>query len=193
MSDVPDELICDKRVDELSVIEAIDRPIRDLVLHINRIGLQTVFSCCGYPYPDEEEPKSHAYKNAYVIFKKPDDTQKFAMFDALTYHAQATNWSVSRYHHHWRIDLKLDKVGNPTRAYYIQDEEDKETYSLHDYELLSIGIWNLTQKVKELPTYQEEVRIVDGNKLYHELGIDWQITPKPDAIITYEERKNDEH
>lgn len=176
-----------KRIDQMDVLDAIDRPIRDLVIHINRIGLPTVFSCCGYPYPDEEEPKSHAYKNAYVIFKKPTCGKSYAAFDALTYRAFKNGWSVGRYSDDWRIDLKLDKSGSPSGGFYIQDEQDRDSYSLHDYEMLSLGIWNMTEALKDIESISDEVRVVDGNRTYHKLGIDWQIKPKPDVILQFKE------
>lgn len=187
-----DELIAiGEKYTETTVLDGIDRPIRGLVLHINRIGLQTIFSCCGYPYPDEEEPKSHAYKNAYVIFQRPSTFDEYQSFDALTYYATSLGWTANRYHQHWRLDLQLNKAGAPSRAYYIQDEEDKGSYALHDYEMLSIGIWNLTEKVKHIPTLRDKVTIVDGNRYYHEMGIDWQIEPKPDCVIQYKEKESE--
>src|SRR5690348_7142416 len=57
---------------ERCVVDSIDRPIRGLVFQINRLGIPTVFSCCGFNYHNEEEIKSHA-DNAYIQFTAPRD------------------------------------------------------------------------------------------------------------------------
>lgn len=59
-----------KDADTRSVMDCIDRPIRPLILQMNRVGVFTAFSCCGYSYDGEEEPKSHL-ENPNVIFVPP--------------------------------------------------------------------------------------------------------------------------
>src|SRR5574337_1162308 len=74
-----------------TVWDSIDRPIRELVYHMNSIGLKTIFSCCGFPYPGEEEPKSHA-QDAYVLFYVYDlswTVEKLSVFGELV---KKYNW-----------------------------------------------------------------------------------------------------
>jgi hypothetical protein len=59
-----------KDADTREVLGCIDRPIRPLIIQMNRIGIFTAFSCCGYSYDGEEEPKSHL-DNPNVLFVPP--------------------------------------------------------------------------------------------------------------------------
>lgn len=159
---------------EFDVIDAIDRPIRDLVLNINRIGLKTVFSCCGFTYPDEEEPKSHS-QDAFIIIKDPHDGKAFYNFLEFTSYAFQCNWKVMRYHiNQWVIRFEPAK-------------EQKEYWSkpsLHDYELYSIAIYKLNESIKKMESYSDEFTIIDGNASYHEMGIHWQIKPKNPVTVS---------
>ena len=62
--------LVNKDLDKREVLEAIDRPIRPLVIEFNRIGLKTKYSCCGFNYDGEEEPKTHT-RHAYIFFYVP--------------------------------------------------------------------------------------------------------------------------
>jgi hypothetical protein len=66
--------------EELDVLTSIDKPIRDLIININRIGIQTIFSCCGFSYKDEGD-KNHCV-TSYVLFEDPnkDTLENFLQF-----------------------------------------------------------------------------------------------------------------
>jgi hypothetical protein len=155
-----------------TVFESIDKPIRNLVYHMNRIGLKTRFSCCGFPYLNEEEPKSH-YKGAYVMFYTPNPEQYQIFFDFMntarmlgwtTFLLNPNEWSIRK-----RRDLPED--------YYKPDEIE---YAIHDYEGIAIAIQSLEFYIKKLPTANKDFSIIDGNKEVKEFSEYWQIEPKQD-------------
>jgi hypothetical protein len=164
----------------ISLLESIDKPIRDLVVNINRIGLQTVFSCCGFTYPDEEETKSHAI-HPYVIFKDPHSEKTVVNFFDLAGNAFRLGWQTQRYHtNQWKLFFEEKKENSQ----FYQKLPGK-SYSLHDYELKSIAIWRLNDIVRQMESYANEATITDGNQFYHDLGIHWQIEAKPPMTITF--------
>lgn len=169
----------------ISLLESIDKPIRDLVVNINRIGLQTVFSCCGFTYPDEEETKSHAI-HPYVIFKDPHIERTVVNFFDLTGNAFRLGWQTQRYHtNQWKLFFEEKKENSQ----FYQNLPGKN-YSLHGYELKSIAIWRLNDIVKQIESYSDEAILVDGNQWYHDLGIHWQIQPKPPMKIPFRTREH---
>jgi hypothetical protein len=56
--------ILNRNADKRSVLDSIDRPIRSMVIELNRIGMETTFSCCGYTYDNQEERKSITLKGS---------------------------------------------------------------------------------------------------------------------------------
>lgn len=163
------------------VVESIDKPIRQLVLELNRIGLKTLFSCCGFNYPEEEEPKSHG-ENPYVFFRGPETEDERNIFFKFTSLAKCTGWGVSlatveNDHVEWMV--YYDR-GNP---FWKNTDSLKP---LHAYETFLVGIDSLTKRIVYSFPYgferDETFKIEDGNKTrLHYDG--WQIRPKVDSIV----------
>ncbi len=94
---------------ERTVLDCIDRPIRNLVIQLHRIGLYTKFSCCGFSYDNEEEPKSHATKSFVVIH--PMLNSKYYVQDNMTSFinlgiaSTLTGWNLTPYNAHgeWHL------------------------------------------------------------------------------------------
>jgi hypothetical protein len=59
-------------VTDLSKIPDIDRPILDILIQLNRMGFETVYSCCGYYYPGQVPTADHTipYISFYAPFEK---------------------------------------------------------------------------------------------------------------------------
>lgn len=172
--------------DDWTVIDSIDRPIRQLILEMHRIGLQTIFSCCGYSYPDEEEPKTHA-KESFVLFYDPiihpQTVQNFFSFVTI---ATRCGWKIMRYHNNqWRISFDQ----NSEQQEFYEKLEDGN--SIHDFELKAIAIFHLAKACKEIPTVKESFTIIDGNNQYKKYPeLDWHIKPKKDTIVYLDRGKS---
>lgn len=167
----------------ITLLEAIDKPIRNLVVEMNRIGLRTVFSCCGFHYKDEEEEKSHA-DHAFIIFKDPNCEAVMENFLRFTNAAHHYGWKIDRYgQNQWVIRYE---IAPERRKFWSSHPETKK--SLHDYELPAIAIYSLTKAVTglDLPPISDYIEIVDGNQSYHDLGIAWQIEPKPSVVLHFQ-------
>ena len=164
------------------VLNSIDRPMRPLIIELNRIGIDTLFCCCGYSYEGEEEPKSHQ-PTPDIIFVHPKEDYYFSRF---VYLAKAVGWAIT---------LMSESLGEYS-AHYINSafwvKSDNLTEAVHDYEWKLIGIVNLVQTLKLVPSApgrEKEFVLHDlGNKKRREgiWGEEWLIKPKKPSTIQLE-------
>ena len=173
-----------KNVDKKSVLDSIDRPIRPLVIEMNRIGLITHFSCCGYSYMNEEEPKSHN-KWAQVIFLNTNETAYKALEEA----GKKTGWHIipNVTNNNGELCIIQDIPASPWRLCDNLEE------AIHDYELKLDCIINLTNFLKELPSAPfDGVIIRDGNegrqRFYKN---EWMVEPKQPATIIWKKKEEE--
>lgn len=164
-----------------TVLESIDRPIRNLIYHMNRIGLRTRFSCCGFNYEDEEEPKSHDIVTYIQFYEPPEELYK--IFFRFVKDAGTNGWAI-RY---FGAGLWILNRDNPIPNEYKKD--DGMINAIHDYEHQVISITGLERTIINYPTYKSPFTIVDGNKGAKEKMPEWQVKPKLDIEITYEDEK----
>lgn len=168
-------------IENKTVWDCIDRPIRPLVYELNRIGLKTHFSCCGFQYDNEEEPKSHG-RAAFVVFETGTEHSQRIFFTVASI-VMANRWSLMPYYsiNRWHI-------------HYDDTKEQEVMYGkdgIHNYEGKLLAICRLTEALSKLPTVTGNIVIDDGNAnpSYNMLGGEWQVKPKPSVILT-EEIKN---
>ena len=155
------------------VLDSIDRPIRPLVMELNRIGLVTVFSCCGFTYKNQEEPKSHQEGWPYVLFlvdKKNNQVVKnffrlaeiapnFGWF--IHIQENGVEWSISN--RNQDIWMKCDNLDEP----------------IHQYELKLICIRKITEAIQNIPSLNDAFMLRDGNELRTaKYGEEWIVEPK---------------
>lgn len=194
-----------KDADKRSVLESIDRPIRPLIVEMNRIGIVTRFSCCGYSYDGEEEPKSHA-DNPNVLILSPgpsegineirslppglwsDKTQELSerpdveIFTTFLEIARSQDWYIQTMPNKIEWGIVYDKW----KAKMTWNKCDNLPEAIHDYESKLIAIVELTKTLKKLPTYKDRVTIYDGNisrKKY--FGDEWLIDSKQPVMLDF--------
>jgi hypothetical protein len=174
--------IINKDIQKREVLDSIDRPIKPLVIELNRIGLKTKFSCCGFSYDGEEEPKTHTKNQSYVQFFYPDLNNPTAVknFFQLSLAVVKWNWSMWPFSNVWELEFKIRKVGMEN----FYDQKDGIPQSIHDYEGNVIAIYNLTEELKTFPSVATSVTIEDGNSNYSKLT-EWQIKPKQKSIVNF--------
>jgi hypothetical protein len=167
-----------------TILDCIDRPIRPLVIELNRIGLSTRFSCCGFPYDNEEEPKSHAHFPYVVlnpILNSPEvrRAQAIAAFFNLA-RVLPGGWELTPYQQgQWY--LSAERVIKAELEFYRREKGER---GLHDYESVLIGILSLTTRLRQLPSIPGTFSIIDGNSEYAgRTGDEWQIKPKETVVI----------
>ena len=166
-----------------TVWDSIDRPMRPLIYEIHRIGLRTKFSCCGFNYEGEEEPKNHHAGGTYFFIFSPSSTNitQIYPFFSLVDMARAQGWSIS-YHgsQEWHFFYR-----NTVPNLYQLKEGENET--IHDYEAQVLAIFNLTKSIRERISDAnnfEENKIIDGNTMYQTIGVDeWQVKPKRTVVM----------
>lgn len=157
------------------VWNSIDRPIRPLVYELNRLGIRTLFSCCGFSYKEEEEPKSHA-RNAYVFVRGPEEGthEDMKAFFRVIHLAKTKGWNVGIAHPAPNSEWEIVYYTNVT----TWGKFDGLNEAIHDYETKLTAIANLTRALKVLPTRApNEMIIVDGNHT-RSGNSEWIIKPK---------------
>lgn len=166
--------------DTRTVWECVDKPIRPLVFELARVGMIPKFSCCGYTYYDEEEPKTHHGSMAYVHLYAPAGREE--ILDHLFNMAQKSGWE----YHIFNKFIWSFKCGNPVPDDMYQKTDGIEE-SIHQYEGYGLKIERFATLIQEyLPTYKDPVTIHDGNYYYINRPT-WMVLPKQDFVIGVEE------
>lgn len=174
-----------KKPENWTVIDSVDRPIRQLVLEMNRVGLSTVWSCCGFNYDQEEEPKSHAnkpYVGFNIVVNREDKIVKW-----LEKVAKKIKWKLHKFEGSsakWQITASdLEKY----QDFWVNKDKHLNT-SIHRYEICLARIRDLHRIISRIPTYKEEFEILDGNQIIKNLDPyfekEWQIQPKKPTKIS---------
>jgi hypothetical protein len=163
-----------------NVWDCIDRPIKPLVFELARIGMIPKFSCCGYSYENEEEPKSHHNSVAYVHFYAPE--QNFKQFEQLIKICKEYRWG---------LDYYTDKVWHLYIRNCVPDnlymKKDGIPEAIHQYEGYGLQIETLAGVIQDtISTQNDPVHIIDGN-IYYEHLKNWIIRPKKDFYIGVKE------
>lgn len=180
-----------------SVWDSIDRPIRGLVYELNRIGLNTRFSCCGFSYEGEEEPKSHCRVPYIQFYVNTKDEFQLKAFDYIRFFTDKWNTdnrnenfyfslSVLRNEENSGIpDTMLATISLQRTDKIVKMYQDKNGFALHDYEPIVILIDWLEKAIKlVVPSYSNEFVIVDGNAACYQNIKNWSVKPKHDKVFS---------
>jgi hypothetical protein len=166
-----------KDADKRSVLDSIDRPIRPLVMELNRIGLRTSFSCCGYSYVGEEEPKSHSKWTQVAFYNTNPEVYKL-LEDAI----KNTLWSIHANESSSDNELFLVFRYEPI----CWNKCDNLSEAIHDYELKLHAIAMLTIALRKIPTASDQSVLRDGNETRKRFyGEEWMIEPKQPVTIIW--------
>jgi len=167
---------CDRR----TVWECIDRPIRPLVFEIARIGMIPKFSCCGYSYDNEEEPKSHHGSMAYIFFYVPESQAK--TFNDFIYVSTKDGWQIRPFVGFvWHLFTRNPVPDN------MYEKSDGINEAIHQYEGYGLKIEHLAAVLQgAFSTINDPVTIRDGNAMYEGIQ-NWIVKPKLSFTIGVEE------
>lgn len=163
-----------------TVWSCIDRPIRPLIFELARIGMIPKFSCCGYSYNTEEEPKTHHASQAYVFFYAPADHVE--TFNHLLHLSNKCGWNVKFFNNFtWHM-----YTSNPVPDDLYQ-KNDGINEAIHQYEGYGMRIECLACNIQQFfPTVNDPVTIIDGNSMYEKTK-NWIVKPKQPFIIGVDE------
>ena len=173
---------------EKSVWDCVDKPMRPLVFELNRIGMITKFSCCGFVYLEEDldEPKSHIRGQAYVQFYVKNTTNGSEQLKKLAYIISKSGWEMMMPFLPSNKCLITIRCRNtvPNDLYYKGDDLHE---SIHQYEAFALQIQHLTYLIQEhIKSVSDTVEIIDGNSYYDVVPF-WQVLPKPSWSIKIDE------
>jgi len=138
------------------------------------------FSCCGYSYEKEEEPKTHHNSQAYVFFYAPE--QHVDQFVNLINIAQKYHWNP-RYFNNFVWHIWTD---NPVSD-ELYNKGDGVNEAIHQYEGYGLRIEGLALMLQEhFETRNDPVTIIDGNSMYERIK-NWIVRPKQSFTIGVDE------
>jgi len=167
-----------------------------LVLEFNRIGLKTKYSCCGFNYDGEEEPKTHT-RHAYIFFYQPQSEIAASNLKSVIDHAEKWGWKFMQHclnNSNNLIEFNMFSELLPGhKELYIKN--DQIPTAIHDYEIHVIRIQEMIYFCQQLPTdltlnRNDEVEIEDGNKVQVERYPEWQIKPKKSSKFCLRDYKS---
>lgn len=163
-----------ENADKKCVWDSIDRPIRPLVFELARIGMIPKFSCCGFYYDGEEEPKTHYAHGPYVHFWVENTEEATKNLDQL---AWAFRLSKLVKVYHWQNGIfNLNIKNSVSDDLYFKKDGISE--SIHQYEGYALGIRDVGLFIQNnFKTVNDPVRIVDGNSYYKDVK-EWQVNAK---------------
>jgi hypothetical protein len=136
-----------------------------------------MFSCCGFTYDGEEEPKSH-HRDTYVAFQGPElaDLREVTIFFHVASLAKSVGWWVTLLSGSSAV-TQQEWVVSFTPSALLWDKNHDGT-SLHEYEGRITAITNLEAVLKRIQSAPWVNEVVDGNLSRTNLYQDWLIKPK---------------
>jgi len=148
------------------------------VLELTRVGFRTRFSCCGFTYEGEEEPKSH-HEQTYVVICGPliTDVAEVERFFHFMTVAKEQGWDVQLMTSFWPPEGQEWNIGYRSK-HTNPWQENYDGKSLHAYEGRLWAIQCLVNYLKKWPTVDGPKQIIDGNVWRKAFAPDWQVKPK---------------
>lgn len=123
--------------------DLIDWPIVDTVAYLNILGFKTIWSCCGYNYPNDDG-KCHQMGQTYFIIDidNDDNILKSMLLNLLEERPEV-----------WQLICRKTPNFNKTRydLHFIFPSQNKSwTYGTkHFYEIPAVEIFNLNEILKQ--------------------------------------------
>lgn len=154
----------------------VDAPIKKCVAMLALLGLEPLFSCCGFDYRGQPYHKSHQYGEAYIMVKDNDTSQRW--LPAGSNGILGNGWKI-RKHIKGTLVIVLKVPGNP---------HWRKKDCIHFSEEIVIGIANLEKMLMNLHgTFASGWVLEDTNQNYKKNGVNhWQYPPKKPWVILKE-------
>lgn len=146
----------------------IDLPIRKVVKYLNLLGIETVFSCCGFDYSGQEDHKAHIYGMPQVICKaSPRALEIF------------TNIMEDTKMAGWRAYLEVKDFGTCfTLMFPVHNQLWPDPKMPHFHEPYAIALTKMENKLLEFKDeFQLHVEVIDSNKKLQEQFEYWAYEP----------------
>lgn len=154
----------------------VDAPIKKSVAMLALLGLEPLFSCCGFDYHGQPYHKSHQYGEPYIMVKDNQISRSWL--------TMGENGNIGR---GWRIRKHVKGTliiifkaqGNP----YWRKKD-----CIHFSEESAIGIANLESMLSGLKeNFFSGIVLEDTNQNYKKSGVrHWQYPPKKPWVIKKE-------
>lgn len=151
----------------------IDVPIRKSVAMLALLGLEPLFSCCGFDYRGQPYHKSHQYGEPYIMVKENQISRKWMTFGGNG--SLGGGWKI-RKHVQNTLIIVLKVQGNP----YWRKKD-----CIHFAEETVLGIALLEKGLQNLYEYfLPSWTLIDTNQNYKKMGVKhWQYPPKEPWLV----------
>lgn len=153
----------------------IDLPIRKCVAMTALLGLEPVYSCCGFDYQGQPFHKAHQYRQPYIRIRNNIFTTAFVLNNQLQ--LSQISWQIRPLGNEQVLELITSM--NP---HWSND------VCIHTSEECVIGIAKLEKILNNLShQFKDAVTVVDTNALTRNQLKFWQYPPKEPWVIRKEE------
>lgn len=154
----------------------VDTPIKKCVAMLALLGLEPLFSCCGFDYQGQPYHKAHQYGHPYIMVSKNAVSSKWLLSGGNG--NLGWGWRI-RKHLPNALILELPIKGNP---------HWRKRDCIHFSEEVVLGISYLERGLLGLSdSFQSTVILLDTNQNYKKNGIRyWQYPPKKPWVIQKE-------
>lgn len=164
-------------MDNMTLEDHIDTPIKKCVVGLALLGYKPIFSCCGFNYKGEKVKKDHLERPyIYLDYAAMSTTEKETLLEICRF----ANWKITF------LNINLVNIqGDCWEEGQIWAKKD----SPHYYEMAVLSLNRLEASINKLrPRFFHSSVIVDGNKIYqesfkikhwqYEASPDWKVTPE---------------
>lgn len=158
----------------------IDVPIKRCVMMLSLLGLETMWSCCGFDYAGQPIHKSHQYDLTSFVIRYSDrsvwlrDMIDQRGMDFINYH---NGWRIAYGEHYGRQLCYLSADTRTSNAW-------PDRRSIHYSEPAAIAIAHLEKFLDSLSgQFLNETIVVDTNDEFQKAYTWWQYPPRADWVI----------
>ncbi len=158
----------------MNLEEHVDLPIKDTVAMFNLLGMETIWSCCGYNYKDQDLKivnKDHAQTFQILISAKEDTFKKITkIFNSEIFLWYGLNLNIS-YRDGQGLVMTLMRAPFPKNTVGMWKAED----SPHWHEMPNAFIYKINARLMEFRNeFAEEVLLVDQNTHMKKIIPTWE-------------------
>jgi hypothetical protein len=157
----------------------IDLPLVKTIAYLNLLGIKTLWSCCGYNYPEQPAHKAHQIGQINISMEFSDKAASVGIY-------------ILQLNYEWALKCQLVNPA-PLRAYIIYSDIKRfhpnwDENSVHYHEHPSQMINGLEKRLYKLKDqFMDEVVLTDTNHASKQANPYWAYPGSDPWVI----RKND--
>jgi hypothetical protein len=162
----------------LNLEDDIDQPLKNVVAMINLMGVQTIWSCCGFDYSGQPEHKFHEYGSVYI--RMHFNEASYGLVYNLVKTGLSLPWNGAFYNCGGGTEAQLKAMFGHTDHLKPWDNVACPHYA----EVASFAIFNLEHQILQFRSMMRDmVVMLDTNGMFQKQFENWQYSPKKSWTI----------